>query len=298
MKRHFKKIVCVDHTGIDEFVEADLKSCCEELVIYQDFPQDEEEIVFRMQGADAVFVSWNTRITADILVRCKDLNYVGMCCSLYDEKSANVDIAKARELGIEVRGVRDYGDDGVVEFIISELVQLALGTNGIYLNEEPEELKSLHLGIIGMGAVGRKLADAAAYFGMQVSYYSRNQKEDLSYLYLSLPQLLEECDVISLHLPRNTVLLGKEEFQQMGNQKVIVSSGLGYAYDKEAFDSWIANEKNFAIMDAGTIDEAFRIKYENHPHVLFNSRVSGFTKNARARLADKVIDQVKAYLQA
>jgi len=47
-----------------------------------------------------------------------------MCCSLYDEDSANVDIKIAKLNNIEVRGVRDYGDEGLIEFIISELIRL------------------------------------------------------------------------------------------------------------------------------------------------------------------------------
>ena len=46
---------------------------------------------------------------------------------LYDEKSANVDIETARNLGIEVKGVRDYGDEGTVEFIFAELITLFKG---------------------------------------------------------------------------------------------------------------------------------------------------------------------------
>jgi lactate dehydrogenase-like 2-hydroxyacid dehydrogenase len=74
-----------------------------------------------------VLVSWNTQIRAGVLRASPRLAYVGMCCSLYDERSANVDIEAARDLGITVRGVRDYGDEGVVEFIFAELIGLFKG---------------------------------------------------------------------------------------------------------------------------------------------------------------------------
>lgn len=41
----------------------------------------------------------------------KDLKYIGMCCGLYDEKSSNVDIEIERKNNIEVRSIRDYGDN-------------------------------------------------------------------------------------------------------------------------------------------------------------------------------------------
>ncbi len=50
-----------------------------------------------------------------------------MCCSLYDDESSNVAVKFARGQGIVVKGIRDYGDPGVVEFIVSELVRLLHG---------------------------------------------------------------------------------------------------------------------------------------------------------------------------
>ena len=44
----------------------------------------------------------------NVIERCPNLRYIGMCCSLYSEESANVDIAFAREKGIKVLGIRDY----------------------------------------------------------------------------------------------------------------------------------------------------------------------------------------------
>jgi lactate dehydrogenase-like 2-hydroxyacid dehydrogenase len=50
-----------------------------------------------------------------------------VCCSLYDEKSANVDITAARELGIIVFGVKDYRDEGMAEYVICQLISLLKG---------------------------------------------------------------------------------------------------------------------------------------------------------------------------
>jgi phosphoglycerate dehydrogenase-like enzyme len=65
-----------------------------------------------------VLLSSNARIDREVLLACPDLRYVGMCCSLYSEESANVDIPCARERGILVKGIRDYGDRGVVEYVL------------------------------------------------------------------------------------------------------------------------------------------------------------------------------------
>jgi lactate dehydrogenase-like 2-hydroxyacid dehydrogenase len=61
-----------------------------------------------------------------------------MCCSLYDERSANVDVKAAGEQGITVHGIRDYGDEGLVEFIFAELTYLFKGLGRHQWKTEPE----------------------------------------------------------------------------------------------------------------------------------------------------------------
>lgn len=87
------------------------------MVFYEDFPSNPSQICARINGktsrespADAVLVSWNTQIDRSIIEQCPSIRYIGMCCSLFDEKSANVDIQAARENGIQVLGIYDYGD--------------------------------------------------------------------------------------------------------------------------------------------------------------------------------------------
>ncbi|MTI96263.1 MAG: hypothetical protein FH749_12430 [Firmicutes bacterium] len=123
-----------------------------------------------------------------------------MCCTLIDAKSANVDIDAAKERGIQVLGVRDYGDEGVIEFIISELVRLLKGLGEHQWQPVDLELTGQTLGIIGMGTLGKMLAEQAQSFGMNVFYYSRTRKPDIEasgVTYLELDALLQKVDIIS-----------------------------------------------------------------------------------------------------
>jgi len=90
-----------------------------------------------------------------------------MCCSLYDQKSANVDIEAARKLGIDVKGVRDYGDEGTVEFIFAQLIYLFKGLGKNQWGSEVTELKNKSVGIIGFGTLGQMVGKIAVHFGMQ-----------------------------------------------------------------------------------------------------------------------------------
>ena len=98
-----------------------------EVVMYPDVPAGDDEIVARIGDADAVLLSYTSQINRAVLEKCPDIKYIGMCCSLYSPESANVDIRYANERGITVTGIRDYGDEGVVEYVVSELVRCLHG---------------------------------------------------------------------------------------------------------------------------------------------------------------------------
>ena len=124
----FKKITVIDNCGLTTPEIEKISLLSEEAIsIYNDYPETDKEIIDRIGESDCVLVSWHTKINAGILKATSSLKFIAMCCSLYDESAANVDIIEARKLGIEVKGVRDYGDNGTVEFIFAQLIFLLNG---------------------------------------------------------------------------------------------------------------------------------------------------------------------------
>lgn len=219
----FHKIVSVDAVGlVGDFREAVLRLSAAPAVLREDDPADGDAVIDRIGDADCVLVGWRTRIGAAALAACPAVRYVGMCCSLYDEKSANVDIAAARERGIVVKGVRDYGDEGTVEFIFARLICLYKGMDGAIWGSEPTELGGRRLGIVGMGTLGKMVARAALCFGMEVAYHSRTRKPEIEALgaeYLELDALLSGCDVVSLHLPATRSAWGNANSASWGRER-------------------------------------------------------------------------------
>lgn len=267
--------------------------------IYDSAPEDEAEIIRRIGDADCVLVSWRTHIGEDVLRSVPNVRYIGMCCSLYDEASANVDIAKARERGIVVKGVRDYGDNGTVEFIFAELIYLLKGLGGQQWKDEPTELTGRTIGVIGMGTLGRMVAQAALCFGMNVLYYSRTRKTEVEkggIEYVSLEKLLSRSDIVTTHLPRNTVVITKENIGLLKKDAIYINTSLGQPFETEPFLQWIAlNNGNYAIFDSAgysNLADTFR----TYPNIRIFDRSSGFTSNAKSRLAGKVLENMTAFL--
>ena len=104
----FNKLVVIEPVSLIPSAEEALHQYAKEVALYRDIPASDDQIVQRIGDADAVLLSYTSRMGKNVIKRCPNIRYIGMCCSLYSEESANVDIAYARTRGIKVLGIRDY----------------------------------------------------------------------------------------------------------------------------------------------------------------------------------------------
>lgn len=297
----FKKIVQLDPCGlVSPYKEQIFSLSTATPVLYESIPKDEKEIIDRIADADCVLVSWNTTINADAIKAIPSVKYIGMCCSLYDEASANVDIAEARKHNITVKGVRDYGDNGTVEFIFAELVYLFKGLGKHQWHNEPTELTDKTIGIIGMGTLGKMVARTALHFGMRVMYYSRSRKDDIEKegaVYTDLKTLLSQSNVVTTHLPRNTTVITEKNIRLLKKDAIYINTSLGQPFETQPFLDWVSqNSGNYAIFDAAgcsNLTDVFKL----HPNIILSNKSSGFTLEAKGRLAKKVLENMVDYLE-
>ena len=296
----FEKIVVIEPTGLNQAAIKRLKELAKEVVSYPDMPQTEEEKISRIGDADCVLVSYTTQLRRNVIEACPNIKYIGMCCSLYTEASANVDIPAARERGITVLGVRDYGDEGVVEYVISELVRLLHGFGPHQWKHEVYELTGQKVGIIGLGRTGKMIADALRFLGAEVSYFGRNRKpeaEEEGITYYPLHELLQHVDILCTCLPRNTFILGGEEFRLFGNRKILVNTSVGPTFRLPDVQRWLSSHKrNFYLCDGvgmGNYADAL-MQFDN---VLYTKEVSGHSVQCMNRLSTKVIANLESFLQ-
>lgn len=288
----FQKLVAIEPVSLVEEAEKKLYDYAKEVVLFTDIPGDDEEIIRRIGDADAVLVSYTSRINSYVMERCPNIKYVGMCCSLYSEESANVDIAYARAHGIRVLGIRDYGDRGVVEFVLCELVRLLHGYDRPMWKELPEEITGLKVGIVGIGVSGGMIADAMQFMGAEVSYYSRTRKperENQGMTYRPLNELLEYCDVVFTCLNKNVILLGEEQFAALGSHKILFNTSIGPSHEIEPLKKWLEKGENYFICDtAGALGDPSG-ELLSSPQVICPNASAGRTRQAFILLSEKVL---------
>ena len=291
----FQKLVAIEPVSLIPSAEQALNKYAKEVILFQDIPSDDNEISQRIGNADAVLLSYTSRITRSALEQCPNVKYIGMCCSLYSPESANVDINYAQTRGITVTGIRDYGDEGVVEYAISELVRCLHGFGQSPWDNMPRELTGLKAGIIGLGKSGGMIADALKFFGADVSYFARSEKSEAKekgYRFLPLKNLLAENEVVFCCLNKNTMLLHEEEFKHLGNKKILFNTGLSPAWDEQPFLRWLDGDNLCFCDTAGALGGNHLL---SHPHVRCMQVSTGRTRQAFDRLSEKVLANLSEY---
>ena len=295
----FEKLVAIEPVSLIPSAEEKLQDYAKDVVLYRDIPADDAEIVRRIGDADAMLLSYTSRIGQNILVQCPNVKYIGMCCSLYSEKSANVDIAFARSRGIRVLGIRDYGDRGVVEYVLHELTGLLHGFGMPMLRDEPMEIYGLKVGIVGLGVSGRMIADALSYLGAEISYYSRSRKPDAEQAgmtYKPLEELLRESEVVFTCLNKNVLLLGKDEFAALGAGKVLFNTSIGPGFDSAALEDWLTLPGTHFFCDTHAAAGAVAPDFFSRPNVHSPNVSAGRTKQAFVLLSQKVLANLETAL--
>ena len=293
----FKKLVAIEPISLIPSAEEELHSYANEVIMHSNIPSSDTEIVNRIGDADAVLLSYTSTLTADILAQCPNIKYIGMCCSLYSPESANVDIRYAETHGITVTGIRDYGDEGVVEYVVSELVRLLHGFGEVPWEGTPREITGLKIGVVGLGKSGGMIADAMKFFGANIAYFARSEKADATakgYQYMPLKELMAWSDVIFCCLNKNTVLLHEEEISQLGQHKILFNTGLSPAWDEPALLHWLDSGDNRLYCD--TIGALGGAHLTQHTKVRCMNVSTGRTKQASDRLSEKVLANIRNFL--
>ncbi len=295
----FKKLVAIEPVNLIPSAQRKLHDYAKEIVLFADVPQDDTEIIRRIGDADAVLLSYTSRIEKNVLDACPAIRYIGMCCSLYSEASANVDIRTSRARNITVYGIRDYGDQGVVEYITSELIRYLHGFGDKQWQELPVELTDLKVGIVGLGTSGQLIAAGLRALGADLYYYSRTRKpqqEAINIKYLPLKELLNTVDVVCTCLNKNVILFHDEQFEWLGNHKIMFNTSIGPSHDIIALAKWLEHGDNEFFCDTAAALGNNTGKLLTSPHVNCMNKSSGLTRQAFDRLSDKVLKNIETFL--
>jgi len=279
--------------------------------IYQ--TTSKEQTKNRITNAD-VIVTNKVIIDSELMSACKNLKLICVAATGMN----NIDLDDAKRRGIEVKNVAGYSTASVIQHTFSILFYL-VGHSRYYdevvkdkrysrgkiftdVSKPFFEIKGKKWGIIGLGEIGRGVADIAKVFGADISYYSTSQKNNNpAYKQESLDELLKTSDIISIHAPLNEQtnnLLDYEQLLMCKDGAVILNLGRGGIINEGAvakivdekdihfgLDVFIKEplEEDSPLLDVKNIDKLYLT-----PHIAWTSI------EARQKLISSIIENISS----
>ena len=165
---------------------------------------------------------------------------------------------------------------------------------------EGVELSGKTLGIVGMGRIGKSLANKATALGMKVVYNDAFGKVDgVEYEFLDLKDLLKVSDFVSLHVPYDKnvgSLIGKEELAIMKDGAYLINCARGKVVDEEALLEALDSGKIAgAGIDVFEVEPNTNEALVNHPRVSCTPHIGASTMEAQERIGDEVVSVIKDF---
>lgn len=218
-----------------------------ELTVYDRTAQ--EDAAARIGDAEVVFIN-KVRLTDDIFAACPNLKLVSILATGYNI----VDLAAAKRRGITVCNVPGYSTRAVVQMTFALLLeicqQVGLHSGAVHSGrwqtcpdfcfwDRPLiELDGKTMGIVGYGAIGSAVGTVAQALGMKLLVTARHEKPvPEGARFVSLPELLAQSDVVSLHCPQtaeNARMIDAGALAQMKDGAILLNTARGGLLDEQA----------------------------------------------------------------
>jgi glycerate dehydrogenase len=232
----------------------------------------------------------------------------------------NVDLNAAKEFNVSVKNVAGYSTKSVAQHTITLVLALVSKLefydsyvkkgkwcgSRIFTNLDKRfyEIDGKNWGIIGLGAIGKEVANIASVFGAKVSYFSTSGVErDEPYTSLSLDELLKNSDIITIHAPlneRTKNLISKRELSLLKQDAVIVNTGRGGIVNEADLSAAIENEKIYAASDVLEIEpmkiDSPLANLTKHERFIITPHVAWGSVEARKRLMELVYKNIEKFI--
>ncbi len=286
-----------------------------ELVLYPYTPR--EKVVERVKGADVVITN-KVVLDGAVMDACPSLRLILVAATGVN----NVDLEEARRRGIAVCNVAGYSTESVAQHTVAMCLCLLHGLcyldgyvkSGRY-SESPIfthlgrpfwELKGKRWGIVGLGTIGRRVAELAVSFGCEVVYASTSGvKRPEPYPRLALEELMATSDVVSIHAPLNERTRGLIDYRLLSLMKptsILLNLGRGGIVVEEDLARAIDEGRPYAagldVFEEEPISkESPLLRVKRREALLLTPHVAWTALEARQRLVDEMLLNLRAFLE-
>ena len=278
-----------------------------ELTVYDRTPAD--QIAARIADAELVLTN-KAVLSRELIAGAKKLKYIGVLATGYNV----VDVAAAAELGVVVTNIPAYSTDSVAQLVFALLLEIchnvghhsqavhagrwSANQDFCFWDTPLIELAGKTMGIVGYGRIGHKVAEIARCFGMNVIAWTRTPRDPEC---VSLDELLERSDVISLHcplFPETKNLINRDTIAKMKDGVILINTSRGPVVNDADLREALESGKVYAAgADVSTVEpipaDSPLLGAKN---MFLTPHIAWATFEARERLMDIAVKNVEAFL--
>lgn len=309
------RIVILERNSVGTDVSVDSISKYGEITVYRNTTA--EDVAERVKEADIIIAN-KAPLNETTLKNAQKVKLICEFATGYD----NVDLAYCKSRGIKVANVVNYSTDAVAQhtfalclYILEKLHHYdAYVKSGEYASQDRfsnfdipyTELAGKTWGIIGMGNIGRKVAEIAKAFGCHVIFYSVTGKSSCTeYEQVDFDTLLRESDVLSLHCPLSDItrnLINLDALKKMKKTAILINVARGPVVNDE--DLYTALMENY-ILGAGldvTGTEPMKnsnplSKIKDSNRLIITPHMAWASIEARERCVSETCKNIEAFLK-
>lgn len=272
----------------------------------------EDELLEKIRDVHFIGIRSRTQLTEEVFQAASRLIGVGCFCIGTNQ----VDLKAASDKGVVVFNAPFSNTRSVAELVLAEAILLMRGIpeknarahRGEWQKtaKNAYEIRGKTLGIVGYGSIGAQLSVMAESLGMQVIFYDIINKLPLGNATQagSLGELLENADVVSLHVPETAAtrnMIGSEELQKMKRESVLINASRGTVVDIQALEQALRSEAILgAAIDVFPVEpksnqEEFVSPLRAFDNVILSPHVGGSTAEAQENIGEEVARKMVKY---
>lgn len=302
----FFEVEAVDRAKLEELVKG------HEFAIYEHIPT-EQEIIEKSEGMDVISTFIYTRVTKRVIDALPDLKLIATRSTGFD----HIDVKYAKEKGVATVNVPQYGPNTVAEhafaLLLSVIRKVPYSFDSVkqgkfdYHGFRGYDLQGRTFGVLGTGRIGLHALKIAKGFGMRLLAYDvvLNEKaaDEIGYTYVSLEELLQNSDIISIHVPllESTYhLIDDDKLQYFKKGAILINTARGGIVNTETLIKGLSE----GILGGVGIDviEDERNLTKEHPllkmeNVVITPHTAFYTQEAMHRIMNTTIENIDAFFR-
>jgi len=285
-----------------------------EVLYNPDLHSDLNSLLDSITDTQALIIRNKTLVNRELIDASKDLRVIGRLGVGLD----NIDTTYCREKGISIVIADGANTDSVAEYVVTGLLVLFRGimdsTSRIINGEWPRgdfigtEVKDKTLGIVGLGSIGRAVAQKVKLLGMRVVGTDVNIEKDdpvwreFNVQYREFSDLVRISDAITMHVPLNNDTKGLFDdyaLQNMRKGAILINTSRGGIVDEDALVKYLKNgHLGGAMLDVFESEPLTESRpFAGLPNLILTPHIAGVTVESNRRVSCMIVDQVIEHLK-